>query len=344
MNEDICKVIKYNKYELIFKTNDKILFSNLKKEYKYYYDFIEYSPNKGNLTCVKVIKSEKLFNTNIKRVRNNRISNIYCDVRRNNIIIVDKKNNEVILVYNDYNDEKLQHVEEILVSIFGKKMEEEGITFLHTYCVSKDGNGIAFLKGDNIDNTLLLRLLNDSYGLVTNSKLGMNIDKNEVIGISVPTRLGIKLGNTKNSFLSEKQIQLIKDTIGYKEYFYQEQKKRNFRKENYKFNLTFSDLEKIFHTEIISLTRLKFIIDLRYLPDVKNIRIKKMEKDDIYQSLKKNKEGGTYKPVKYIDKLYSNYHSKNSVFDIIDKNIRFVKVFYNEENCEQLIKILKGRI
>ncbi len=343
MKKDICKIIKYKKYELLFKTNDEVLYNDLKNEYRYYFDFINFTNNKTNLIQVKAVKNEKIFTTYIQRVRNNKLKKIFCDVRRNNIIVIDKEKKEVILIYDKYSDEKLQHIEEIIVSIFGKNMEQEGYMFLHAFCVSKNGKGFAFLKENAGNNIFWLRLLNESYNFVASSKIGLKINNGKVLAVSIPTRLGMKLGKSADTFLSIEKIQKIRKTAGYKENFHEEQQKKIFQENNYKFNLTFSDIEQIFNINILDTINIDYMIDLHYLSHKEDVRIKKMKKNEIYEVLINNKEKGIYLPVSYLEKLYSNSYSRNYTSEIIKNGVKFVKVFQNEENCNQFIEILKGR-
>ena len=242
MNNIIKSRIEYLNKNILFQTNDETMYCDLKKEYNDYLKFNEPHSTSSKLIKFKVLKDASIYKKYLSKLINQhkpKFQNIYIGVRRENIIIIDKEKKEVIIIYDIYTDEKLQHIEEIILGLLGKLIENDGYFFIHASCVSKNGKGIILINDTHIEKTsLMLELIQNSFDFVSNSQLG--IKENQCI--SIPTRIGIKSENLCNGVIKEKYINQIKKTFGYSCII----QKNNILDTNEKFNLTVKDIKKIF--------------------------------------------------------------------------------------------------
>ena len=121
MIENIRCTLQYINQFLSFETNDNILYNNLKNEYIDYISFKENYSCKNQYIKVRILQSKNIYDKYAKKLINNRpiFNNIYIALRRDNVIIIDRIKKEISIIYEKYSDEKLQHVEEIILGIFG---------------------------------------------------------------------------------------------------------------------------------------------------------------------------------------------------------------------------------
>ena len=329
----INKVIKYfNKY-IIFKTNDITLYENLEKEYEDYFKILQNTEMLYPTIKVMVLNDEKLYNKYFEYINEKKINiNVNVKIRRNSIIIIDKKNKEVILIYNKYSDEKLQHVGEIICGIFGNLLENDGFVFFHAACISKLGKGVLLIGDKKSGKTsLVLKLLQNGYDLLANSQIGIK----ENIAVAIPTRIGIRNISLNNKLIEDKFIKQIKNTNGYKEFLIKDKK---YNKEE-KFNLKVNEIKNIFYNNNISKTRINLIINMNFTYN-KKILIREMSREEIIEILLNNRREGVYQPVNYINYLFDK--KKNEKLDIIMKlDFKGYKVFQSNIQGEILELIEK---
>lgn len=337
MNNIIKSRIEYLNKNIILQTNDEKMYSDFIKEYNDYLKFNEQYVISNNLIKFNVVKDTSIYKKYLSKLINHRkpkFKNVYIDVRRENVIIIDKEKNEVTMIYDIYTDERLQHIEEIVLGLFGKLIENDEYFFIHAACVSKNGNGIVLVGDKNIGKTsLMLEFIQNSFDFVNNSQLG--IKENQ--GISIPSRIGIRVESLYNGVIKEKYINQIKETNGYSCNI----EKNNKLDSKEKFNLTVKDLKEIFKIKTISNTKIKTVIEPHYLPGQKKIKIQKMSKEELTNKLIQNKRSGIYNPVNYIESLFDNNKNLNSLSLIQKTGIKGYKIFQNQLNGKELLKYVE---
>lgn len=203
MKEIYSKNITYMNCSVSLFTNDVNLYTEFEKEYKDYFCFKPLLKKVKNVK-IKVLEDEGLYYKYFDYIRkNSKIkNNVYFNIKRENIIIIDKINSEIDVIYDKYNDSKLQHVEEIILGIFGKMFEDDGYYFVHASCVSKNEKGILILGAKHTGKTsLLLEFLNDSFDFVTNTQLGIKMVNGKLVAISIPSRIGIRIESLFSRFI-----------------------------------------------------------------------------------------------------------------------------------------------
>ena len=339
MNTIIKTMIEYLDKNIILQINDEIMYYNLIKEYREYLKFDEQYIVRKGLVKLNVLKDKDIYEKYLGKLINHRkprSKNICIEVRRENVIIIDKEKKEVTIIYDIYTDERLQHIEEIILGLLGKFIEDDGYFFIHGACISKNGKGIVLLGDKNIGKTsLMLEFIQNSYDFVNNSQLGIK-GKN---GISIPTRIGIRFDSLYNGVIKEKYINQVKETKGYSYGIEKNNKLKLKAKE--KFNLTVEDIKTIFKVKTINITEIKAIIEPCYLPGLKKIKIQEMSKEEIINKLIENKRGGIYSSVSYINKLFAD-NENLKLLDLIKKiNIeKGYRIFQSQSNEKELIRYI----
>lgn len=339
-------LIEYNNYKLLLCTNDSELVNAVQKEYNNIFNFLK-SENeiKENILRIKVIKSDVLYNKyfNISKDRKIKNSKTYCDVRRENILITDKEKNEILLLYDSLNDERVQHVEEIIIGCFGKFMEEDGFYFIHASVIEKNNKGIGILKGKNSDNTIiLLKLLQNNFNFVCNSQVAIKDIKHKIKGISLPTRIGIKMDSRMSSCLNNDIYNKLKESQKYlnKKDTFNRMKPDNIEK----FNLKINELLDIFKVNFLQNTEILALFELHYIPNLKEMKILKVEENEKITILSMNLKKAIYQPVEYIKNVFNEEENKKLIINDGLRQIKLCKVYLSYDNEEKLIEELNKAI
>jgi len=332
--------ISYLNKNIILETNDFELYEEFKSEYEDYFQLTNIKNNRKFIK-LKVLKSKEIHTKYFDLVRKNRnkISKVYINVRRENIVVVDKSNNEVCVIYDQYTDEKLQYVGEIVCSIFGEMLEEEGFFFMNSICASKGKEGILIICRKNIEETkLLLELLQNGFRIISKAQIG--IKNNE--GVAIPIRIGIKSVEIEKSIVNEKYIEKIKETKGYRAYL---KEKSQTSKDPQKFNITMKELNKIFEIKALSKVKIKLILDLHQTLGTNKFQINKMEKEELIELFIENRREGVYKPVKYLEKLFDGKQKENFLSKIQkETNIYGYKIFQKKVDINKIINFINIKI
>ena len=337
MNNIIKSRIEYLNKNIILQTNDETMYYNLIKEYSEYFKFNEQYDNSDKIINFKVVKDTSLYKKYLAKLINHpkpKFRNVYISVRRENVIIIDKEKKEVTMIYDIYTDERLQHIEEIILGILGKLIENDGYFFIHAACVSRNGKGIVLTGDKNIGKTsLMLEFIQNSFDFVNNSQLGIKDNQ----GISIPSRIGIRYESLYNGVIKEKNIKKIKETSGY----YCRIERNNKLDPKEKFNLTVKDIKEIFKTKTISKTEIKAIIEPHYLPGQKRIKIQEMSREELINKLIENKRSGIYNSVNYMENLFDDNENLKLLGLIQKTNIKGYKIFQNQSNEKELIEYVE---
>ena len=109
------KSIEYMGVNICIRTNDTDLLYDFQNEYKYHLKFLEDNIHIKNIATVNVLRSQKMYIDYFKKIRKIKVkSQYYYAIRRDNIILIDKNKSEISIIYDEYNDEKLQYLGEII--------------------------------------------------------------------------------------------------------------------------------------------------------------------------------------------------------------------------------------
>ena len=337
MNNIIKSRIEYFNKNIILQTNDRTMYCNLINEYSEYLKFNEQYCISEELIKFKVVKDTSLYKKYLEKLINHprpKFKNIYIRVRRENVIIIDKEKKEVTMIYDTYTDEKLQHIEEIILGILGKLIENDKYFFIHAACVSKNGKGIVLVGDKNIGKTsLMLEFIQNSFDLVNNSQLGIKGNQ----GVSIPARIGIRFESLYNGVIKEKYTDQIKKTIDYS-YIIGRNNKLDPKQ---KFNLTVKEIREIFKIKTISETEIKAIIEPHYLPGQEKIKIQEMSREELINKLIENKRSGIYNSVNYMENLFDNNGNLKLLGLIQKTNIKGYKIFQNQSNEKELMEYIQ---
>lgn len=321
--------ISYNNFTICLASNDVKTLKNIEFEFEDYYTF---DNNEQHNIIIKIIliNNKNIYNRYINRgtIKNKYVDKVVLIKERDIILLYDKRDKTITILYNDITEDIMQFIGEVIFSIFGKSMEDEGFYFFHSACVSIKGKGIAIIGERNAGKTsLMCSFLQNGFQFVSNSRIGIKCEQ-DMKAIGLPSRVGIRY-ETINKVFSEQE----------KERFI-ELREEEYRRKRRKMNITVKDIKNVFKTEVLSETKLKVVLIPVYIPNSVDLKILKVEDREIIDILLKNKKIGVYDPVKYIDNFYSTNKPK---FDFENfKKIKFLKVIVNEKNSNELVDIIKN--
>ena len=178
-----------NKNYLEFK-NGKIqiicspqLLKMLKIEYGSYYNFLSGDEEFNFKIYIYINKMRyKEISQRFNNIKH-KDKNIYL-IDRYGYVAINKEKKELIVIYERLNDNVIQFIGEILISLFGIILEKSGYFFIHAACVDKNSRGVAIIGSKNSGKTSLLNFfLQNGYNYVTNSHLGLKNINNYIEAI-----------------------------------------------------------------------------------------------------------------------------------------------------------------
>lgn len=300
--------------KICIRTNDTELFYDFQNEYKYHLKFLEDNIYEKNVATVNVLRSQKMYIDYFKKIRKIKEKvQYYCAIRRENIILIDKNKSEISIIYDEYNEEKLQYLGEIIFGIFGKELEDRGYYFLHAACVSKEQNGILILeKNPRKRILLLLKLLEEKFDFLCSSHIGVKIENGVLKAIAIPTRLGISIEELYSNTFNRNSLEAIKEVKDFKKSFSDiDEKILQTKYSEKKFNVKVNEIKEILRNNLILETNIKTIVEIEKRPrNFNNSKYKKISNEELIEIFIKNKRKGIYDTVSYISNLYNRKENK----------------------------------
>ena len=329
-----------NKNMIIKIVCEKKVLDVLKLEYGNYYKFIsgEYKETFKLYIYINNAKYQKALD----RIKNKAMNNNIIGVTdRSGIIMVNKSNNEIIMLYEDFNDNVIQFIGEMIISIFGIIMERQDYFFIHAACVTRGENGIAIIGERKAGKTTILNaLLQEKFDYVNNSHLGLKRCNNSVIAMGAPSRMGIRVETMCNVLDSDIIRKIIENTEFNKKFGADAQYNLKKYKEK-KFNIKVNEIKSIYNINLKNSTTIKMVIIPIYMPDIKNIKIRKVDKIEQIEIFNKNARRGTYDTMRYMIPLLK---SNNKVILDEFKDITVYKIYQNEKNIKELIEFVDSKL
>lgn len=191
--------------------------------------------------------------------------------------------------------------------------------FLHAACVANSDIAIAMI-GDKFagKTTMCLNFLNSGWNFISNDKLLLVKEEEDILCWGLPIALGIREG-TKQLF-TEKLNDLEIDL-----------------KDN-RYYLTPNQLLDRFNIEVANGQKLKMILMPYFCPEAKKVNITKITGDEARVFLKKQKLESIYSTSKKITRFVS--HSNDDFSNSLIK-IPIYKIIINKENNSQLKDIIE---
>lgn len=342
------RTIIYGEFKILLRTNDVELVNGLIDEYKYHLKFIDDITEKEIIT-VNVFKSQKMYIKYFKEMkRGNRKSSLYCEIRRDNILVMDKEKLEIFIIYDEFNDEKLQYVGEIIFGIFGKLLEDKGYFFLHAACVSKNGNGILILENNPRKRIIiLLKLLMEKFDFVCCTHIGIKANNGILNAISIPTRLGINIGEIYSGIFSKENIEVIKNVKEFKDNFCNiNEDILQTKYYDRKFNIKTDEIKTKLNNDLVSKTDIKLILEINKKTISSKYKLIEIKKEELLETFMRNRRNGIYDSVSYLKNLFSQKNKKNDINIISNFNNIIGYKFYqsNKEDIEYLVKVIRNCI
>ncbi len=317
MYEYIVRKVEYLEKSIILQTNDVMMFYKLKRLYDGYIRFEKCSTTEfdGRMYCFKILKDRTMYNKYLKKLLHKTKLNqkdLSASIRRNNIIIVDRIKKELCVIYDEYADEKLKHIEEILFGIYGRMFENDGYVFFHGLCLAKEKKGIIIFSEDSYMEQILICLLQHSFDFVSYRSFGIKNQK----CIAIPSRVKIDLKKCNINGIENGYIEKMRETetyfyeIGYKD-FHNNQIKEIF-------NMTIYDLKKIYKVKAFSEIKIEKILNFQNIPGYREDTVKKMSEMELYNKLTENRINGFCNSLIYLRQLIPEMVYKVPLDDVIN--------------------------
>lgn len=191
--------------------------------------------------------------------------------------------------------------------------------FFHAACVTNGEFAVAIIGGKFAGKTTMcLNFLNLGWNFISNDKLVLVKNDNNIFCWGLPIALGIREG-TKQLF-TEKLNDLVID------------------QEDSRYYLTPNQLIDRFNIEVSNGQKLKMMLIPSFCPEARKISVTKMAEEEAINYLKNQRLESIYSDRKKINRLaaYSNDDSLNSLI-----KIPVYKVVINCENINQLNDIIE---
>lgn len=330
--------IKNNNIILKIVCKEEIIFY-LKKEFSDYYEFIV-GNYKQDFT-IYIYTEHTKYKRILKQFyypNNNLKLKLFKD--RDGLIILDKNKHEIITFYDEINDNNIQFIEEIIISIFGIFLTKQNYFFVHAACVEKHGKSIAIVGDRATGKTTLLNiLLQNKFNFVCNSHLGIrDIGKNvQVIGY--PSRMGMRVETMEKSTSTKIKNKIFSNTEFRKRFGRNAEEDLKLYR-NKKFNIKLNEIKDIYNVNLISSSLLSLIIVPIYIEQLEHIKIKKVDEINKIETLMRNKREGIYDTNKYLKIIENN----NCKLPINIKNIEMYKIYQNERSINELVDFIKNKL
>lgn len=344
MYEYIVRKVEYLGKSIILQTNDMIMFYNLKRLYDGYIRFEKCNTTElvGRMYCFKILKDRTMYNKYLKKLLHNTKLNqkdLSVSIRRNNIIIVDRIKKELCIIYDEYADEKLKYIEEILFGIYGRMFENDGYVFFHGVCLAKEKKAIIIFSEDSYMEQILICLLQHSFDFVSYRSFGIKDQK----CIAIPSRVKVDLKKCNVNGIENRYIEKMRETetyfyeIGYKDFL------NNQIKEI--FNMTIYDLQKIYKVNFFCEIEIEKILNFQNISGYREDTVEKMSKIELYNKLTENRIDGFCNSLAYLRQLIPEMVYKVSLDDVIDaqkvSKIKLIKSdFENTKMIDYVNKII----
>ena len=344
MYEYIVRKVEYLGKSIILQTNDMIMFYNLKRLYDGYIRFEKCNTTElvGRMYSFKILKDRTMYNKYFKKLLHNTKLNqkdLSVSIRRNNIIIVDRIKKELCIIYDEYADEKLKYIEEILFGIYGRMFENDGYVFFHGVCLAKEKKAIIIFSEDSYMEQILICLLQHSFDFVSYRSFGIKDQK----CIAIPSRVKVDLKKCNVNGIENRYIEKMRETetyfyeIGYKDFL------NNQIKEI--FNMTIYDLQKIYKVNFFCEIEIEKILNFQNISGYREDTVEKMSKIELYNKLTENRIDGFCNSLAYLRQLIPEMVYKVSLDDVIDaqkvSKIKLIKSdFENTKMIDYVNKII----
>lgn len=330
MNNKMKKIfIVYNNIIIKLLSNDTKMIENIMYEFNNYYKFIEIDNESNFNNEIILLNDAEIYNKydqNIKYKENDQI----IAIRKHKILVsYDKKQQKIYVIYEKNKDIVLQYIGEIILSIFGKNIENNGFYFLHSACASYNNNAVVII-GERASGktTILCRLMQRKFDFIANSQIGIGREAGHMIAIGLPSRIGIRR-ETIDKYLSNIEKNKIIEI-----------KNRDYINNLSKINLSVAEINQIFNIKTRDKANLKMIIIPIYNQNIKHIQVREISDSEIIEELLKNRRLGVYEPQKDIDKFYKTNRVRCEL--TFFKDINFFKITQNENTIDELTEWMEN--
>lgn len=319
---------------------EKEIILQLKKELLDYYEFItgDFQEDFTIYIYIDKVKYKKVSTENFVKNRGFN-EKIYKD--RDGLVIVNKDKKEIIAFYEYIDNNVIQFIEEIIISIFGVFLAKSKFFFMHAACVEKNGKAIAIIGDRSSGKTTLMNiLLQNGFNFVCNSHLGIKDKEEGIQALGTPSRMGMRVETIEKAIKPIFREKIFYNTEFRKRFGNEAEKNLSFYKKK-KFNIKVNEIKEIYNISLIPSSTLKLILIPMYLEPIEHLKINKIQGFDKKEILLKNKREEIYDTTRYMKILSLN--EKVDLPNNLNK-IDIYKVYQNERNTKELIEFISSKI
>lgn len=314
----------------------------LKQEIGEYYQFVE-NIDSYDFTIYIFTEHEKYGKVTKRLATTTHFKEMLFFKERESIIFVNCKKKEMIIFYDKINDNIIQFIGEIVISIFGMMLEHRKYSFVHAACVEQNGNAIAIIGNRNSGKTTILNaLLQENYNFICNSHLALRNNEDSIIVEGFPTRMGIRL-ETLNKIIKPEIREKIIEKTEFKSRFGDCSSDNLKNYSTKKFNIKVNQIKEIYKVQLVKRATLKLMIIPVYNTQFTSMRVKEMNGREKYEIIAENRRIGIYDSVKYLKTIDNNVNKIVKIPTNMEK-IKMLKVYQNEHSMNELINLIKSKL
>lgn len=228
----------------------------------------------------------------------------------------DNTNNIAYLTDISSNSEKnrYQFIQYFTCNVLNRLLEERGFYGFHSSAISLNNIGIAFIgkRGCGKTNSLL-NMMHHGYDFLTNDKLALQYDGNTINGYGVAQDISIRMDlSFRDVAQNDKYVSFALE----KDLYFDDE----FCLEGNKINLYPNELIKMNNVNQVYSSQIKAIIFPSYNPNITNLIIRELSKDEIIKRLNENQLTLVHETKSFLKSIST---SNNSIYSF-------------EETCEQI--------
>lgn len=252
--------------------------------------------------------------------------NATCDVW------IDNKSKTVYMSNIEASQEKWYRmlVQYFTCNLFNRLLEEIGYIAFHSSCVEKDNTGLAFIAARNCGKTnCMLNLMNESFNSVTNDKIAIQFDGNQLNAYGVAQDVAIRLSK---AFREQAQNQ--------KYIIYAKEQNVHLNDinslEGNKIHLYSTELAKLNGVKQIPTTVLKYIFLPNYNPNLYETKFIKMTEEELNKLLETQSLPLVHETTNFFNEIksgnYPLYDIKRTLEEI--KKLQAFRVIQGENTID----------
>lgn len=146
----------------------------------------------GNYYCDNSINTDYVINYIIGDITSEKHGYFDNEIGDDSFNFITGNNKELTVYLKEYNPYKEDYIKRIFTTTYVKMFQKKGYIILHGACAVKNNRGIAIVGESGAGKTtLLLKLLKNGYSYLSNDRIALKKQDNNVIVCGIPFSMGI---------------------------------------------------------------------------------------------------------------------------------------------------------